>query len=286
MFVPRKILEEKLKQILAEDIGLGDVTAAAVVPSGLTAQAAVSAKEAGTVAGVEEAVVLAESLGLKVKVEVADGDEVRKGQVLLKVSGDARAILSVERTLLNLVSRMSGIATATRLLTEKLRKAHAKAKIAATRKSAPGLLYFDKKAVFIGGGDPHRLNLSDMILVKDNHIALAGSVENAVKNAQQNSSFSKKIEVEVARVADVLKTAKTGADIIMFDNFSPKQIKEAIELLKETGFYGKILLEASGEITEDNLLEYAALPVDIISMGRLTHSIKALNVSLEITKVG
>ena len=286
MFVPRKILEERLKQILAEDIGLGDVTAAAVVPSGLTAEAAVSAKEAGTVAGVEEAVVLAESLGLKVKVEVADGGEVRKGQLLLRVSGDARAILSVERTLLNLVSRMSGIATATRLLTEKLRKAHSKAKIAATRKSAPGLLYFDKKAVSIGGGDPHRLNLSDMILVKDNHIALAGSVENAVKNARQNSSFSKKIEVEVARVADVLKTVKTGADIIMFDNFSPKQIEEAIELLKEAGFFGKILLEASGEITEDNLLEYAALPVDIISMGRLTHSTKALNVSLEITKVG
>ena len=286
MFVPRKILEEKLKQLLTEDIGLGDVTAAAVVPSGLTAEAAVNAKEAGTVAGVEEAVVLAESLGLTVKAEVADGDEVRKGQVFLKVSGDARAILSVERTLLNLVSRMSGIATATRLLTEKLRKAHSKAKIAATRKSAPGLLYFDKKAVSIGGGDPHRLNLSDMILVKDNHIALAGSVENAVKNARQNSSFSKKIEVEVARVADVLKTVKTGADIIMFDNFSPKQIEEAIELLKEAGFFGKILLEASGEITEDNLLEYAALPVDIISMGRLTHSTKALNVSLEITKVG
>ena len=286
MFVPRKILEERLKQILAEDIGLGDVTAAAVVPSGLTAEAAVIAKEVGTVAGVEEAVVLAESLGLKVMVGVADGDEVRKAQVLLKVSGDARAILSVERTLLNLVSRMSGIATATRLLTEKLRKAHSKAKIAATRKSAPGLLYFDKKAVSIGGGDPHRLNLSDMILVKDNHIALAGSVENAVKNARQNSSFSKKIEVEVARVADVLKTVKTGADIIMFDNFSPKQIEEAIELLKEAGFFGKILLEASGEITEDNLLEYAALPVDIISMGRLTHSTKALNVSLEITNVG
>jgi nicotinate-nucleotide pyrophosphorylase (carboxylating) len=171
-------------------------------------------------------------------------------------------------------------------LTEKLRKTHSKAKIAATRKSAPGLLYFDKKAVLIGGGDPHRLNLSDMILVKDNHIAVAGSVENAVKSARQNASFSKKIEVEVARVTDVLKVAEVGADIIMFDNFSPKQIKEAVELLKRGGFFGKILLEASGEITEENLLEYAALQVDIISMGRLTHSTKALNVSLEITKVG
>ena len=284
--MPRKILEEKLKQLLAEDIGLGDVTAAAVVPSGLTAEAAVKAKEAGTAAGVEEAVVLAESLGLNVTAEVADGDDFRKGQVILKLSGDARTILSVERTILNLISRMSGIATATKRLTEKLRKAHAKAKIAATRKTAPGLLYFDKKAVLIGGGDPHRLNLSDMILVKDNHIAVAGSVENAVKNAKQNASFSKKIEVEVARVTDVLKAAEAGADIIMFDNFSPKQIKEAVGLLKRAGFLGKILLEASGGITEDNLLEYAAAQVDIISMGELTHSIKALDVSLEITQVG
>jgi len=285
MFVPRKILEEKLRQLLAEDIGLGDVTAAAVVPSGLTAEAAVNAKEAGTAAGVEEAVVLAEILGLNVQAEVADGDALRKGQVILKVSGDARTILSAERTLLNLISRMSGIATATKRLTEKLRKAHAKAKIAATRKTALGLLYFDKKAVLIGGGDPHRLNLGDMILVKDNHIAVAGSIKAAVESAKQNASFSKKIEVEVARVAYVLKAAEAGADIIMFDNFSPEQIKETVELLKKAGFFGKILLEASGGITADNLLDYAAAQVDIISMGELTHSVRALDVSLEITQV-
>lgn len=285
MFVPRKILEEKLKQFLAEDIGLGDVTSAAVVPSGLTAEAAIIAEEAGTVAGVEEAVVLAESLGLNAPAEVADGDTLRKGQVILKVSGDARIILSVERTLLNLISRMSGIATATRCLTEKLRKAHAKARIAATRKTAPGLLYFDKKAVLIGGGDPHRLNLSDMILVKDNHIAVAGSIETAVKKAKQNASFSKKIEVEVTKLTDVLKAAEAGADIIMFDNFSPKQIKEAVELLKKAGFFGKILLEASGEITAENLLAYAATQVDIISLGELTHSVRAIDISLEITRI-
>ncbi len=285
MFMPHRILEEKLKRFLAEDIGLGDVTSTAVVPTGATADAVVAAKEAGTVAGFEEAIVLAESLGLTVKAEVADGDEIKKGQVLLKLSGNAQTILAVERTLLNLISRMSGIATATRRLTEKLAKEHAKARIAATRKSAPGLLYFDKKAVLIGGGDPHRLNLSDMILVKDNHIAVAGSVENAVKNAKRSASFSKKIEVEVARVTDVLKTAEAGADIIMFDNFSPKQIKEAVEVLKKAGFFGKILLEASGGITADNLLDYAAAQVDIISMGELTHSVKALDVSLEITRV-
>jgi len=283
--MPRKVLEEKLKQILAEDIGQGDVTTAAVVPSGVTAEAAVIAKEAGIAAGIEETVILAESLGLKVKTEVADGEEIKNRQVIMKISGDARTILSVERTMLNLLARMSGIATTTRKLTEKLKKAKAKAKIAATRKTAPGLLYFDKKAVLIGGGDPHRLHLDDMILVKDNHIAVVGSIENAVKRARQNASFSKKIEVEVSKVTDALKAAEAGADIIMLDNFSPKQAKETIELLKKAGFFGKILLEASGGITEENLLEYAATQVNIISLGELTHSARALNVSLEIKNV-
>src|SRR3972149_3455875 len=199
VFIPHKVLEEKLKQILAEDIGQGDVTTAAVVPSGLTAEAAVIAKEAGIAAGIEETVILAESLG-----------------------------------------RMSGIATTTRKLTEKLKKAKATAKIAATRKTAPGLLYFDKKAVLIGGGDPHRLHLDDMILVKDNHIAVAGSIENAVKMARHNASFSKKIEIEVSRVTDALKAAEAGADIIMFDNVSPKQAKESIELLIKAAIFGRI----------------------------------------------
>jgi nicotinate-nucleotide pyrophosphorylase (carboxylating) len=285
MFVPHKILEEKLKRILAEDIGQGDVTTAAVVPSGLTAEAAVIAKEAGIAAGIEETVILAESLGLEVKPKVDDGEEIKKGQIIVKISGDARTILSAERTMLNLLSRMSGIATTTRKITEKLRKANATAKVAATRKTAPGLLYFDKKAVLIGGGDPHRLHLDDMIVVKDNHIAVAGSIGNAVKRAKQNASFSKKIEVEVSSVADVLKAAEAGADIIMLDNFSPKQIKETTALLKKAGFLGKILLEVSGGITVENLLEYASTRVDIISLGELTHSAKTLDISLEIAEI-
>jgi nicotinate-nucleotide pyrophosphorylase (carboxylating) len=178
---------------------------------------------------------------------------------------------------------MSGIATATRRLTEKLRKANGTAKIAATRKIAPGLGYFDKKAVVIGGGDPHRLRLDDMILIKDNHVAIAGSVENAVKKAKASGS-SEKIEVEVTRVADAVKAAEAGADIVMLDNFSPKQVREAAEALKKAGFFGKVQLEVSGGITEQNLLEYASAQVDIISMGALTHSVKALDISLEIVK--
>jgi nicotinate-nucleotide pyrophosphorylase (carboxylating) len=123
-----------------------------------------------------------------------------------------------------------------------------------------------------------------MVLVKDNHIAIAGSVEDAVKRAKQNASFSKKIEVEVTSVKDALKAAEAGADIIMLDNFSPKQIREAVEALKKAGFFGKVLLEVSGGITAENLLEYASTQVNIISMGELTHSVKALDISLEITK--
>jgi nicotinate-nucleotide pyrophosphorylase (carboxylating) len=286
MYVPRNVLEEKLKQILAEDVGQGDVTSAAVVPAGLTVEAAVVAKEAGVAAGTEEIVILAESLGLTVKTEVADGEQIKNGQILMKISGNAQTILAAERTMLNLISRMSGIATTTRRLTEKLRKANSPAKIAATRKTAPGLLYFDKKAVLIGGGDPHRLRLDDMVLVKDNHIAIAGSVENAVKKAKQTALFSKKIEAEVTSVTAALKAAEAGADIVMLDNFSPKQIREAVETLKKAGFFGKVLLEVSGGIKEENLLEYASTQVNIISIGALTHSVKALDISLEITRVG
>jgi nicotinate-nucleotide pyrophosphorylase (carboxylating) len=285
MFMPRKILEKKLTRLLTDDIGQGDVTTAALIPAGLTVEAEVIAKEAGTAAGIEETTILAESLGLSVRSLVADGEQVKKGRVLMKISGDARTILSAERTLLNLLSRMSGIATATRRLSEKLEKAHVKTRIAATRKTAPGMVYFDKKAVLIGGGDPHRLHLDDMVLIKDNHLAVAGSVEIAVKTAKQTASFSKKIEVEVTRAADALKAAKAGADVVMLDNFSPQQIRETVESLRKAGFFGKILLEASGGITEENLVEYAQTQVDIISLGELTHSVRTLDMSLEITRV-
>lgn len=285
MFVPRKVLEEKLLQMLAEDIGYGDVTSTAVIPAGLEVEAAVVTKEAGIAAGIEEIAVLAESLGLSIKTEVMDGEEFSKRQILVKISGDARTILSAERTMLNLLSHMSGIATATRKLIEKLRNVGATAKIAATRKTSPGLSYFDKKAVLVGGGDPHRLRLDDMILVKENHLVIAEGVKNAVKKAKQNAPFSKKIEVEVTNGLDALKAAESGADLIMLDNFSPKQVKEAIGDLKKAGFLGKVLLEVSGGIGEQNLLDYASAQVDIISIGALTHSIRAIDISLEITKV-
>jgi len=285
MFLPKTILEAKLRRMLAEDLGQGDVTSALIVPENCTADAEVIAKEEGIVAGIEEAIVLLESLGLKYEAYVKDGEEIKPKQVLMKISGDARTILSAERTLLNLVSRMSGIATATRKIIEKVQKAGYRAKVACTRKTAPGLLYFDKKAVLVGGGDPHRFHLDDLILIKDNHIAIVGSVEKAVKKAREKASFSKKIEVEVAKIEDILEAAEAGADLIMLDNFSPTQVEEAVKLLKKAGFYGKVVLEASGGITADNVLDFASKGVDVLSLGELTHSVKALNISLEIMNV-
>jgi len=285
MFMPRKILEEKLRLMLAEDIGQGDITTAAVVPSGLRVEAAIMAKEAGIAAGIEETVILAENLKLEVKAEVADGEEIKNGQSIVKISGDARTILSAERTILNLLSRMSGIATTTRNLTGKLRSARLKTKLACTRKTAPGLLYFDKKAVQIGGGDTHRLHLDDLILIKDNHIAVAGGVAKAVKSAKQRASFSKKIEVEVTKVEDAVVAVEAGADIIMLDNFSVKQIAKAVTQLKKKKVYGKVLLEASGGIRENNLVKYGQAGVDIVSIGELTNSVKALDLSLKIARI-
>jgi nicotinate-nucleotide pyrophosphorylase (carboxylating) len=280
--MPRKLVEEKLQQLLAEDVGLGDATVAAVIPRNLTVMVDVVAKAEGIVAGIEEATILAQSLGLTVNAQVSDGDAVHNKEVLLKIQGDAQTILAAERTLLNLLSRMSGIATKTHTLSQTLTNAGVKAKIAATRKTAPGLLYFDKKAVIIGGGDPHRLHLDDMVLIKDNHLAIVGGVEEAVKRAKVNVSFSKKIEVEVTTVQDALKAASCGADIVMLDNFSPPQAVQAVAELRKAGFE-RVLLEVSGGITAQNLLDYAKAEVDIISMGELTHSVKALDISLEIT---
>jgi len=285
MFLPNKILEYKLLRIFAEDIGQGDITISLIVADGTKAEADVIAKQPGIVAGIEETMILLESLGLKAKALVADGQEVKAKQVFLRVSGDARSILAVERTLLNILSRMSGIATATRNLVEKLRKARLKTKVACTRKTAPGLMYFDKKAALVAGGDTHRLHLDDMILIKDNHIAIVGSVKKAVETAKKSASLTKKVEVEVTKIEDVLKAVESGADIVMLDNFRPKEAKKAVDLLKEKRLRGKVLLEASGGITAENILDYASTGVDLVSLGELTQSPRAFDISLEITKV-
>jgi nicotinate-nucleotide pyrophosphorylase (carboxylating) len=285
MFLPKRILEEKLRSMLNEDLGQGDITSSLIIPANLTVKAEIIAKNSGIAAGIEEATVLLESLGLKIEAAIEDGSRIKKGQVLMKISGDVRTILSVERTLLNVLSRMCGIATATWKIVEELKKKGLKTIVACTRKTAPGLLYFDKKAVLIGGGDTHRVHLDDMVLIKDNHVAVVGSVEKAVRKAREKASFSKKIEVEVADAEDALVAAKAGTDLIMLDNFPLKKLKGTVELLRKKGFYGRVLLEASGGITEGNVAEFASTGVDIVSLGEITHSSRAFDLSLEIATV-
>jgi len=285
MFLPRKTLEQKLQAILAEDTGQGDITTSLIVPVKCNAEAKVIAKEPGIAAGIEEAKILLDSLGLMLKASIADGEKIKPKQDLMIISGDARAILSVERTLLNLLSRMSGIATVTRKFVDMIHEARLKTRVACTRKTAPGLLYFDKKAVSIGGGDTHRLHLDDMVLIKDNHIALAKNVEDAINRAKEHVSFSKKIEVEVTNIEDALTAAKANVDVIMLDNFSPEQIRKTVRLLKKLGLPRKILLEASGGITAGNIITFASTGVDIVSLGEITASARSLDISMEITRV-
>ena len=284
-FLPEKILEEKIRRFAEEDIGQGDVTTLLTIPPGTIVEAEVVAKESGIAAGVEEALTLLKSFGLKASALVSDGSKVEKKTAILKVVGDARTLLSIERTLLNILTRMSGIATATHQLVEKVRSAGYKARVACTRKVAPGLSYFDKRAVMLGGGDTHRLHLDDLVLIKDNHLAILGSIDKAVKKVRSAVSFSKKIEVEVSTADEALEAAKAGVDIVMLDNFSPQQVSEAIALLERKGLRSKVLIEVSGGINEQNILQFASAGADILSLGELTHSARALDISLEIVKV-
>jgi nicotinate-nucleotide pyrophosphorylase (carboxylating) len=285
MFLPKEILEKKLQEFLAEDLGHGDVTTFATIPADLTVEAEVRAKEAGIIAGLEEAAVLAESLGLRAETIVANGTAVEPETVLLKIVGDARTLLSMERTILNLLSRMSGIATTTRRIVEKVKKAGCSTRIACTRKIAPGLAYFDKKAAVIGSGDTHRSGLDDMVLIKDNHIAIVGGATQAVRKARESTSFSKKIEIEVTDSNDAVKAAEAKVDVIMLDNFQPRQIREALDRLKKKKLRDHVLVEASGRINEKNVLEFAATGVDILSLGEITQNVKALDMNLKVVKV-
>ena len=284
MFLPRKIIEKKLYEFLREDLGQGDVTTSILIPDGTRVEAEIIAKESGVIAGIEEAKILLEGLGVKVEAKIKDGQKISSGKTIMKLEGDAKTILAAERAVLNLISRMSGIATQTNKIIRKVRDAGYKTIIACTRKTAPGLEYFDKKAVWLGGGDPHRLHLDDMILIKDNHIAIIGDIKEAIKIARRKASFSKKIEVEVSSVNEAVEAAKAGADIIMLDNFTPKDIKKTIEKLQKKKLRKRVLIEASGKINEENILEFASAGVDITSLGSLTHSVKALDISLEITE--
>ena len=277
-----EILRDKLREMLMEDIGFGDITTSALIADHVTAKACIIADEAGLITGLEEANLLFKELGVEVKRSLKDGEKVTPGSVIMELQGPAKSILMGERVALNLLMRMSGIATMTSKTVEKAKAVNPKIIVAGTRKTMPLLRVFDKKAIKIGGGDTHRWRLDDCVLVKDNHLALVGDVKQAVRRARKAVSFSKKIEIEVQSPEDAVKAARARADIVMLDNMSLNSISETIKRLIDEGLRDKILIEASGGITLENAAEYAKTGVDIISMGCLTHSVKALNLKLTI----
>ena len=272
---------EDLLRFIREDAPWGDVTSETVVPD-VTCRAVVRAKSQGVVAGLSEARRLFEHFGVTVRERSADGRAVAPGTVLLDLDGPARAILLVERTALNIIGRMSGIATRTREAVEAVRAVSPDVRVAATRKTAPGLRVLDKKAVILGGGDPHRYTLSDMVLIKDNHLALTPLPE-AIRRAKKESLY-RVVEVEVETVEDAVTAAGAGADIILLDNMTPDAVREAARALAGRGLRDRLTLEVSGGVGEDTLVGYAATGVDIISMGALTHTVRNFDVSLDILK--
>ena len=282
----RPLSEEQLRVFLLEDLGYGDITSEALISSEQRARARLFFKEPGVAAGLEEASLIFTMLGCEVKHLERDGNWVPPGKVLLEFDGLARSLLVGERVALNLISHMAGIATATAEVVEKVRKTSPSTRVAATRKTTPGLRDLEKRAVELGGGDTHRLGLDDCVLIKDNHLGLLPSVSEAVHLARQRVSFTKKIEVEVRSHEEAEEAARAGADIIMFDNMDPSTIRKSLRRLVEAGLRAGRLFEASGGITAENAADYAAAGVDVVSLGSLTHSVRALDVKLEIMMTG
>ncbi len=278
-------LRGQLLRFLEEDLGWGDITSDLLIPEDVIGKGTVVTKESGMMCGCDEAKGLAELVGLDVKFIKKDGESFEKGEALLELMGSIRKVLSIERVLLNLIAHMCGVATHTRRVVEKVRQVNPRVRVAATRKTLPGLRFFEKKAVKVGGGDTHRYDLSSMVLIKDNHIAVIGDVRLAVEMAKKLASFAVKVEVEVSSVRDALEAARAGADIIMLDNMEPPEIKEVVRMLEATGLRERVLLEASGGITEENVVDYATTGVDIISIGEITHSARSIDISLEVKPI-
>lgn len=276
-------LRKKIREMLAEDLGSGDVTSNALFSPGLRAKAEVIAKQKGTLAGVAEALLVFKEAGVKAKALREDGASIAPGDVIFNLEGPARKILAAERVALNLMMRMSGIATATRELIVPAKRKNPHVVIAATRKIAPLLRYFDKRAVIVAGGSPHRFDLSDQVLIKDNHLKLAGSVTEAVEKFKNLKNVGK-IEVEVVTPEEALEAGRAGADIIMLDNMTPSQIRLAIKMLERAGLRSRVSLEASGGITPSNIAQFAATGVEVISTSYMTMRSRALDLSLKIRK--
>ena len=269
--------KKELARFLSEDMVSGDVTASILTNKKIVAK--IISRQPGIVAGAEFAREIFAMKGCRVKIIKKDGARIKPNQTVIQISGAARSVLSCERTALNLLSRMSGIATLTAEYVDKIKSVNKKTDLYSTRKTAPGLRFFDKEAVRIGGGKKHRMTLADMIMVKDNHIASEGSLTGLIQKAKKRS---RTFEVEVESQADAVLAASLGVPIIMLDNFSPAKIRKTITTLKKLGLRNKVRLEASGGINIKNVKEFASTGVDMISVGKITNSTNAIDFSLEV----
>jgi len=271
--------------LLNEDIGTGDITSNLLIPEDTTSKGTIVCKNIGnniTVSGLSEAKIIFNICGCEATLLVEDGSKIAKGMDVLAVEGSSRSILKGERTALNLLMRMSGISTLTNHFIEKLGELSKTVRISSTRKTVPGLRYFDKKAVVMGGGISHRVRLDQLILIKDNHIAVVGSVKKAIEKAKSVYGDKRKIECEVNDFGGIVEAIKSGADIVMLDNFKPKDVKDSLDRIRKLGLRDKIVIEVSGGINLDNIYDYAIAKPDVISIGSLTHSVQAIDFSLEI----
>ena len=276
-------LRESLVRFLREDIGQGDLTSQYTVNKDLKSSSQIICKsEIAVVAGLEEAKIIFEICNCDSKALVNDGDIVKRGIRVMKINGNTRAILKAERTALNLIMRMSGIATDTKKFVDIVKTVSKDIKVMGTRKTAPGLRYFDKKSILLGGGHSHRNTLDELILIKDNHLAVTTSIQSAITNARLKAGKNKMIECEVSNKKSSVEAIKSGADIIMLDNFTPEMAQKTISYLRKSGLREKVLIEISGGVNISNIKDYALALPDMISIGTLTHSSNSIDFSMKM----
>jgi nicotinate-nucleotide pyrophosphorylase (carboxylating) len=272
-------VRKAVEAALAEDLGrAGDVTSAATIPAGARASAVIAARQPGRLAGLQLAAAAFAALDPQIafRAELSDGARLSRGAVVARIEGPARAVLSAERTALNFLGHLTGVATATAAFADRI--AHTRAKICCTRKTTPGLRVFEKYAVRCGGGSNHRFGLDDAILIKDNHIAVAGGVEAALRGAKAHAGHLVKIEIEVDTLEQLDRVIAEGADVVLLDNMGPDLLREAVARVG-----GRMLTEASGNVTLETVAAIAESGVDLISVGRITHSAPTLDLGLDVT---
>jgi nicotinate-nucleotide pyrophosphorylase (carboxylating) len=266
-------------RMIYQDIGFEDLTSNALINSDAIIRAKIISREDGILSGVDLIDSIFREFSIKTMIRKFDAENVGENDIVMEIEGNARTILGIERTVLNIIMRLSGISTITSKLVKKVNNTVI---VAGTRKTTPGFQIFEKEAIKMGGGDTHRFRLDDCVLIKDNHIAIVGSIKTAILMARKYVSFTKKIEVEVESSTDALEAANNGADIILLDNMNPDEVRNVITALENENLRDNILIEVSGGINPENILVYANTGVDIISAGYITHSAKSLDMSLEI----